>query len=164
MGVGPEGPSLQMPKIEQQSPKTLEQAAKKVASIIPRPYGILVVEDDPDTQWHLARMLTVSGHRVVGTSSGDGALALIEQWKVDLVLVAEELPGMDGIDLAKILRDRYSDIPVVLMSENGPDIQVAARLAGAVACLTKPFRLETLRDLLETLKLDTALADGASTG
>jgi CheY-like chemotaxis protein len=40
---------------------------------------------------------------------------------------------------------------VVLLAENGPEAQLAARLAGAVACLVKPFRLETLRDVLEPL-------------
>jgi len=130
----------------------VDRAAKTVASIAPQQSGVLVVESDPDMQWRLARMLTVNGHRVVGTSSGDGALALIEQWPVDLVLVSEHLPGMDGLSLAKILRDRCPSIPVILMTEDDPETQLAARLAGAVACLTKPFRIETLRELIDAVQ------------
>ncbi len=148
-----------MPELEIQSQRSPETTLEEAAPIAARQYGILIVENDPDLQWHLARMLTVNGHRVVGTCSGDGALALIKEWKVDLALVAEELPGMDGIELAKILRRDYPDVPVALMSDHGPDILVAARLAGAVACLTKPFRLDALGDLFAALKPKTGLAD-----
>ncbi len=97
-------------------------------------------------------MLTVQGHRVVGTSSGDGALALIAQWPVDLVLVDEDLPGMSGLEVARELGERHPDIPVVLMTgDSNPETRVAARLAGAVACLTKPFRFEALTAALDEL-------------
>ena len=72
--------------------------------------GILVVESDPDVQWRIARTLTVEGNRVVGSSSGEGALALLEQWPVELVLVDENLPGIDGIELIRRLSDAWPDI------------------------------------------------------
>jgi len=146
-----------MPKTRTDDGTWVNRAAKKVASIAPSQSGVLVVESDPDMQWRLARMLTVNGHRVVGTSSGDGALALLEQWPVDLVLVAEQLPGMDGLSLAKILRERCPKVPVILMTEDDPEAQLAARLAGAVACLTKPFRTETLRELIDAVQHAAAL-------
>jgi CheY-like chemotaxis protein len=113
---------------------------------------ILVVEADPDTQWRLARMLTLHGHRVVGTSSGDGAFALVAEWPVDLVLVDETLPGMPGLEVARRLREQYPSIRVVLMTgSEGPEVRLAARLAGVVACLVKPFQIETFRDLVAGL-------------
>jgi DNA-binding response OmpR family regulator len=128
-------------------------APEKVAEVgRVRPVGhVLIVESDPDLQWKLARTLTVRGQRVVGTSSAEGALALLQEWHVDLALVAEDLPGMDGLSLAKKVRDMRPEIPVVLLAEDGPEVQIAARLAGAVACLVKPFRLEALKDVLEPL-------------
>ena len=75
----------------------LEKAARTIAENRPRHRGVLLVESDPDLQWSLARMLTVEGNRVVGTSTGEGALTVIEQWDADLALVASNLPGTSGV-------------------------------------------------------------------
>jgi CheY-like chemotaxis protein len=131
----------------------LEGAVKAVGPG-PRSGAVLVVESDPDLQWRLARLLTVSGNRVVGTSTADGALALMSAWEVDLVLVDETLHGMSGIDLARKLHDTYPHIQVVLMTADDDaqeDMHVAARLAGVVACLAKPFRPEAIAELLRLL-------------
>ncbi|MEM9074237.1 MAG: response regulator [Myxococcota bacterium] len=119
------------------------------------PYGILVVEADPDLQWRMARVLTIEGNRVVGTSSGDGALALIDQWDVDLVLVDEDLPGMDGLEVVRRIAERQPGVPVILITdEDGQDVQVAARLAGATSCVRKPIAMQTVRDLLRHVQPD----------
>ena len=130
---------------------TVQQGHHALGGHRPRNRRVLLIENDPDLQWRLARMLTVDGNRVVGTSSGDGALALIDHWPVDLVLVAEALPGIDGLEVARELRDRIPETPVILMAEQRSDVQVAARHAGAVACLIKPFRFEALRSLIDSL-------------
>jgi DNA-binding response OmpR family regulator len=131
----------------------MEAARRAVAAVeAVRERGVLVVEDDPDLQWRLARMLTVRGNRVVGTSSGEAALELMSQWPVDLVLVDDTLPGMSGVELARVIQERHAGIPVVLMSaEDTRESRLAARLAGAVAVLTKPFAIESLFDLLRSL-------------
>ena len=114
--------------------------------------GILVVERDPDMQWKLARMLTVQGHRVVGTSSGDGALALVAQWPVDLILVGEDLPGMSGLEVASRLRKQTPGIPVVLMTKKETvESSLAARVVGVAASIVKPFRPEALASLVAQL-------------
>ncbi|RLB57326.1 MAG: hypothetical protein DRJ42_00475 [Deltaproteobacteria bacterium] len=124
-------------------------AARAAEAAGPMLSGILVIEDDPDLQWHLARMLTVQGHRVVGTSSGDGALALVSQWPVDLILVDEELPGMNGLEVATRLREEHPQIPVVLMTcEATEELHIAARVAGVVETLVKPFRSEVITELV----------------
>ena len=119
-----------------------------------RPRGILVVEADPDLQWRLARMLTVEGNRVVGTSSGDGALALVERWPVDLVLVSEELPGMEGLEVIRHLHDALPELVSVLMAEElTEDLHAASRMAGASACIRKPRDIRSLERVLATLPL-----------
>jgi len=139
----------------------LQGAVRAAESVVPMLGGILVVEDDPDLQWHLARMLTVQGHRVVGTSSGDGALALVSQWPVDLILVDEELPGMNGLEVAARLREEHPQIPVVLMAtEATEEVRIAARLAGVVETMVKPFRSEALAELVQRLFPD-AVAEPA---
>lgn len=140
----------------------IDQAVRAVREVSPRRQcGVLVIEDDPDLQWRLARMLTVQGNRVVGTSSGDGALALISQWPVDLILVDEDLPGMSGLEVARRIGETHPGVPVVLMTgDSSEETQTAARIAGAVACLIKPFRVEALLDLLVQLALEEPHCEG----
>ena len=119
-----------------------------------RPCGVLVVEADPDLQWRLARALTVEGNRVVGTSSGDGALALVAEWPVDLVLVAEELPRMEGIEVIRHLHERCPDVVSILIAdENTPELRAAARLAGASTCVRKPRDLHQLVSVIGSLRM-----------
>ncbi len=133
--------------------RKIEAARRAVASVPPtRERGVLVVEDDPDTQWRLARMLTVRGNRVVGTSSAEAALELMQLWPVDLVLVDDGLPGMSGLDLAREIHVRFPTVPVVIMSsEESGRARLAARLSGAVAVIAKPFGLDSLAELLRSL-------------
>jgi len=133
--------------------RKLMRARRAVATIPPtRMRGVLVVEDDPDLQWSLARMLTVRGNRVVGTSSGEGALELMRQWPVDLVLVDDSLPGMSGFELARVLAEEHPDVPVVLMSseDESGEGALGEKVAGVVATIAKPFRPEALVELLQS--------------
>lgn len=136
-------------KLSHQKKQQITDALKAVRETAERPCRVLVVESDPDMQWHLARLLTVQGNRVVGTSSGEGALALIGEWSVDLVLVDEELPGMGGLELSSRIQEDHPEIPVVVMSHrDDEDAREDALSAGAVALLTKPFQRDALEKLL----------------
>lgn len=142
-----------------QQEKKLETAARTIAESQPRHRSILLVESDPDLQWNLARMLTVNGNRVVGTSSGEGALAVIEQWDADLALVSSSLPTLSGVEIARQLRAKNPALLVILMDEPTPE-PVAREASPAVAArLAKPFRFEALRALLEKLQLAPAPAE-----
>jgi DNA-binding response OmpR family regulator len=121
--------------------------------------GILLVEADPDVQWRLAKMLGELASRVVGTSTGEGALALMSMWPVDLVLVDQNIPGTSGIEVAERLRKAHPDTPLVLMTAaESHDLRVRARLAGAMGLLVKPFGFDHLRELLERLVEHLALS------
>jgi two-component system response regulator GlrR len=130
----------------------LDEAIRAAEASGSQKLGILVVEDDPDDQWRLARMLTLQGHRVVGTSSGGGALALVSEWPVDLVLVSEKVRGMTGVEVAERLEQDHPSIPVVLMTSEDEEPALAElareKLANVVELLTKPFRREALDELL----------------
>ncbi len=104
-------------------------------------------------------MLTVDGNRVVGTSSGEGALTVIEQWDPDLALVASDLPGASGVEVARRLRERNPDLMVILMSNETPQPVVRERSTDVSAYLAKPFRFESLRALIESLQLTPAPAE-----
>ncbi len=114
-------------------------------SWLPNACSVLVVEADPDVQAQVARTLRLRGHRVVGTSSGDGALALVSEWSVDLILVSQDLPGRAGVEVTRLLRERRPDAAIVVMA-TGAERAVceAARAAGAAACVEKPLSMDTL--------------------
>ncbi len=137
----------------------LESAARTIAESDPTHRSVLLVESDPDLQWSLARMLTVNGNRVVGTSSGDGALAVIEQWGPDLALVASSLPGASGVEVARLLREKNPDLLVILMDEPSVERSVVERSKDVSAYLAKPFRFEALRKLIDSLQLTPAPAE-----
>jgi CheY-like chemotaxis protein len=112
--------------------------------------SVLVVEADPEVQVQMARALRRCGLRVVGTSSGDGALALVSEWEVDLVLVSEDLPGRAGVEVTRLIhRARPRAQVVVLASARESDVSEAARAAGAVGCVSKPFEIESLARWLD---------------
>ena len=115
--------------------------------------AVLVVEDDPDQQWRLARMLTVSGNRVVGTSTGDGALALLAEWPVDLVLIAADLPDMSGLALMRKIHEQRPKIRVLMMTTGAQETPSSAAMkrAGAAGCIAKPLEADTLAKALGTI-------------
>jgi len=137
----------------------LETAARTIAESRPRHRSVLLIESDPDLQWSLARMLTVNGNRVVGTSSGEGALAVIEQWDAELALVSTSLPGLSGVEVAQKLRAKNPDLLVILMDDGAPEPEANAASPAVAARLAKPFRFEALRALLDTLQLTPAPAE-----
>ncbi|MDH3199339.1 MAG: response regulator [Myxococcales bacterium] len=141
------------------SPDILESAAKSIAENRPRHRSVLIVESDPDLQWHLARVLTVDGNRVVGTSSGDGALTVISEWPADLALVAAKLPGMNGLEVAKRLRAHHPNLVVILMGEEVVAPVRKPQSPHITAYLPKPFRFDALRALIESLQLTPAPAE-----
>ena len=142
-----------------QGPDMLKSAAKSIAENRPRHRSVLVVESDPDLQWHLARMLTVDGNRVVGTSSADGALTVIAEWQADLALVAAHLPGMSGLEVAKRLRAQNPDLVVILMGEEATTPVQKNPSTDVSAYLPKPFRFDALRALIESREHTPAPAE-----
>jgi CheY-like chemotaxis protein len=124
--------------------------------------SVLVIEADPEEQVQMARALRRSGLRVVGASSGDGALALIREWDVDLILVSEDLPGLTGIEVARLLHAARPLTQLVVMTVSpAAEVREAARDAGATGCVPKPLELDSLAPWLrmnETIPRDDAPA------
>ncbi|MFM2420983.1 MAG: hypothetical protein RL385_5706 [Pseudomonadota bacterium] len=110
------------------------------------PRAVLVVEPDPEVQSRLASALGREGHRVVGTGSGEGAMALIDQWDVDLALVSDSLPGRSGLEIARLIRQRRPQTTVLIMTEHvEPSTRVAVRAIGAHDCVRKPLDVDAIR-------------------
>jgi CheY-like chemotaxis protein len=108
---------------------------------------VLLVEDEPDMLSLGRVMLSELGYRVLGAGSPERALALAERHagELDLLVTDVVMPGMDGQELARRLRERIPGLPVLFIS-GYPDDVIARRgiLSGEVRLLQKPFDLERL--------------------
>jgi CheY-like chemotaxis protein len=115
--------------------------------------GVLLVEGDPTAQSALVRAIAESGARVVGAGSGEAAIALFDAWPTGLVVVNGELPGIDGLEVARRIHASSPDVPIVLMSARKQDERyaLAARLAGVFATLAMPFDHDLLLDMVRSL-------------
>jgi two-component system response regulator MprA len=105
---------------------------------------ILVVDDDPQIVSVLRRGLSFEGYTVDTAENGEQALGIALQTPPDLVVLDVMMPGLDGIEVTKRLR-QGTDVPVLLLTAKAtvPD-RVTGLDAGADDYLVKPFSLDEL--------------------
>lgn len=100
----------------------------------------MVVDDDQDLAEMLGIVLTSSGFDVDMVSRGDEALEVFRNNPPDLVLLDVMLPGIDGIEVCRLIR-KESMVPIVMLSAKGETQDVVRGLeAGADDYMQKPFR------------------------
>ena len=116
---------------------------------------ILYVEDDPDIQAIALMVLeSISGFQVEACASGSDALAKAPGFDPDLVLLDVMMPGMDGPETLKGLRQLagFEQTPVVFMTAKVQPQEVKAYLElGAVGVIAKPFDPMTLTQELQKI-------------
>ncbi|MEA5453559.1 response regulator [Sinomonas sp. JGH33] len=105
---------------------------------------VLVVEDETQIARALQINLRVHGYEAVTASSGEAALAAAAEAPADIVVLDLGLPGMDGVEVIRRLRE-WSSVPIIVLSaRHGAEDKVEALDAGADDYVTKPFGLEEL--------------------
>ena len=121
-------------------------AAVPVATVAAGGEGVptgtaLVVDDEDPVRASTAAMLVCLGYTVVEARSAGEALALIDAGPMPQLVVTDHLmPGMTGSELARAVRDRDLDLPVLIVSGYAED----AVIADGLPRLAKPFRLDAL--------------------
>ena len=112
--------------------------------------SILVVEDNWELREALSDTLEYAGYDVKTAESGEAALHLLTQSRVDMVVSDINMDGMDGHELLQQLRARFPVMPVVLITAFGSiGSSVRAMREGAVDYLLKPFKPEQLLATVE---------------
>ena len=109
--------------------------------------SILVVDHDHATRDTISRLLTDNAYRVQTAESGDAALDRIYGSLPDLVLLTVNLPGQDGLEVLRMIRQQHSEflLPVIMVTtENEPQQGVRAFREGASDFLTRPIADEIL--------------------
>ena len=100
---------------------------------------VLVVEDEPIVRQVVATYLRQEGHPTLEAADGRTALELIESGEPDLIVLDLMLPGIDGLELCRIIRGR-SDTPVIMLTARGEEADRIIGLdLGADDYVTKPF-------------------------
>jgi two-component system cell cycle response regulator CpdR len=112
---------------------------------------ILIVEDDEAMREFLCQAISRSGYYVEAVPDGTEALRRVEESHFDLLLTDIRMPGIDGLELARIARRRYPELSVLLVTAYVQDALGATDLDGVgLNVLSKPFNLSELIDRVET--------------
>jgi len=128
---------------------TLFAEASEAPSVPPR-RRVLIVDDDHLVRDTLRFILEDAGYDVWAVAHGADALAVLESQAVDIVLSDIFMPGMNGFDLLKQIRQRRPDVPVILVTGFG-NIEMArqALKEGATDFITKPYNVNEIPILIE---------------
>ena len=109
---------------------------------------VLIVDDEPNIVTSLTFLMKKSGFETSVARDGEQALAEVERFGPDLVLLDVMMPKYDGYEVCQKLRAAgRTELKIILLTAKGRDAEVAKGLAvGADAYVTKPF---STRDLVE---------------
>jgi DNA-binding response OmpR family regulator len=113
------------------------------------PDKILIVEDEPALRDALEYNLSHQGYAVFAAGDGTRGLDIARREHPDLIVLDVMLPGLDGLELCRILR-RESNVPIVMLTARSDEIDKVVGLElGADDYVTKPFQM---RELLARIK------------
>jgi len=111
---------------------------------------VMVVDDDQDLAEMLSIVLTGAGMEVDLVNRGDQVMDIFNQHTPDLVLLDVMLPGIDGVEVCKIIRET-SMVPIVMLTAKGDTQDVVLGLeAGADDYMIKPFKPQELVARIKT--------------
>ncbi len=106
---------------------------------------ILIIDDEANIRFSLAGILEDEGFDTVGAASGEEGLEMVRKEPPDLVFLDIWMPGIDGMDTLKRLKESYPYLPVVMMSGHGTiETAVKATKMGAYDFIEKPLSLEKI--------------------
>ncbi len=128
---------------------------------------ILVVDDEPDIRMVVEFALTDAGYEVHTHGRGDGVVELVQEKKIDLVVLDLGLPGVDGLTLTRTLKERL-DVGVIIVSGRGESMEKVIGLeVGADDYMAKPFEprelLARVRSVIRRLAKSTVVQSEETT-
>ena len=109
---------------------------------------VLVVDDDPDVRLFLSESLQTLGFDVVAAEDGEKGLGLLDEADPDLVLVDFAMPGMNGAQMATVVRARRPDTPIIFASGYSETAAIEEAVGPSAVLLRKPFGIADLEAVL----------------
>ena len=127
------------------SEATLTLPPESTSAITESAYRILIIDDEAGIRESLETLLGLEGYAVDTAPDGEAGLNTIGQRSYDLVLLDLALPGMNGIEVLGQIRERYQDLPVIMITAYGTVNNVVDAIrAGAQNFVQKPWDNEKL--------------------
>ncbi|MFP5378502.1 MAG: response regulator transcription factor [Vicinamibacteria bacterium] len=124
---------------------------------------LLLVEDEPGLQLSLTDRLSAEGYHVEGASDGHTAVARATGEAFDVIVLDVMLPGRDGFEVLRAVRQQGVTTPVLMLTARGQVVdKVVGLKMGADDYLTKPFEAAELVARLEAIRRRAPAAPGAS--
>ena len=113
--------------------------------------NLLVVDDEPDLRTALIFDFKRRGCNIFEAANGAEAIEIVRNYPIDIVVSDIRMPGGDGVDLLKAIRDKSPDIPIVLLTTGYADFTESDAIAlGALGLIEKPIDRKKMLHLLET--------------
>jgi DNA-binding response OmpR family regulator len=114
---------------------------------------VLIVDDEPNIVTSLQFLMKRNGFETSVARDGDAAIAEVERFRPDLLLLDVMMPNRDGFEVCQELRTAgWADLRIVMLTAKGRETEMAKGLAvGADAYVTKPFSTRDLVDLVKAL-------------
>ncbi|HHW62125.1 MAG TPA: response regulator [Syntrophomonadaceae bacterium] len=113
---------------------------------------ILIVDDQKGVRRLLEELFKKEGWTVRVTTDGREALEQVEKKRPDVILMDVKMPNMNGLEASQLILEKYGDIPIIMMTAYGEiDVVKKALDAGVKKCITKPFDIIVLRDMVNEL-------------
>lgn len=104
-----------------------------------KPITILIADDEPEIADLIAMHLEQEGYRTIKAADGKAALQAIQSNAVDLAVLDIMMPGADGFEVTRQIRERYK-LPIIFVSAKASDLdKITGLVLGADDYMTKPF-------------------------
>lgn len=135
--------------MSQLNPQSLSATA---TAPVPVKHTILVAEDSNDGREMMRMLLGLKGYEVFSAENGVRAVELALKRHPDLILLDLELPGLDGLEVVRILRAHreFQNTPIIILSGHDPDgFRQPAIDAGSTDYLPKPIDFQRLDTILQ---------------
>ena len=111
---------------------------------------LVLVAEDEDSNYELVRIVLSKRYRLLRAVNGIEAVTFCEDEHPDLILMDIRMPGMNGLDATRIIKEVNHDTPIVALSAYAFDENIReAKAAGCDDFMAKPFRVEDLLDMVE---------------
>ena len=124
-------------------------------------YKILVVDDDLELNTSFALLLEFDGHEVHTAYTAEGALQALAATHFDLMICEYWLPRMRGDQLADLVKHRWSDLPIIMVTANFEEVNMEGPpIAGVNCLLDKPFTMTQLREAMSWVMFSAATSAG----
>jgi CheY-like chemotaxis protein len=112
---------------------------------------VLVVDDDPDVRRFLSSSLETLGFDVRTAEDAERGLAILEEVKPDILVVDFAMPGMNGAQMARVVRQRRPNLPIIFASGYSETEEIEGAVGKSAILLRKPFGVSELETVLNAV-------------